>query len=104
MKSRVSSRSLVKAKEPKSTEKHTKNFARDTMRDTMGLASFVIAGPRPMDYRQCMTAVAEIELAIEKLSPSEVKELAAWLDEYQQMVNASAEIFSLYDQEEGAKS
>lgn len=57
-----------------------------------------------MDYRQCVTAVAEIESAIEKLSPAEVKELAAWLDEYQQMVNASAEIFSLYDQEEGAKS
>jgi hypothetical protein len=29
-----------------------------------------------------------------------VKELAAWLEEYQQMVNASAEIFSLYDKEE----
>lgn len=55
-----------------------------------------------MDYPRCMTAVAEIESAIEKLSPSEVNELAAWLDEYQQRVNASAEIFSLYDQEEGA--
>jgi hypothetical protein len=51
-----------------------------------------------------MTAVAEIESGIEKLSPTEVKELAAWLDEYQQMINASAELFSLYDQEEGAKS
>jgi hypothetical protein len=50
-----------------------------------------------------MSAVAEIESAIEKLSPSEVKELAAWFDEYQQMINASAEIFSLYDQEEGVK-
>ena len=63
----------------------------------------IAVGP-PMDYCQCMTAVAEIESAIEKLSPAEIKELAAWLDEYQQMVNASAEIFSLYDQEEGAKS
>ncbi|HEY3857264.1 MAG TPA: hypothetical protein VGO67_23010 [Verrucomicrobiae bacterium] len=51
-----------------------------------------------------MSGVAEIELAIERLSPAEVKELAAWLDEYQQMVNASGEMFSLYDQEEGAKS
>ncbi|HEX4121848.1 MAG TPA: hypothetical protein VH619_14605 [Verrucomicrobiae bacterium] len=50
-----------------------------------------------------MTAVAEIESAVEKLSPAEVKELAAWLDKYQQMVNASAEMFSLYDKEE-AKS
>jgi hypothetical protein len=51
-----------------------------------------------------MTAIAEIESAIERLSPAEVKELAAWLDEYQQMVNASAEIFSLYDKEEKAGS
>ena len=65
---------------------------------------FVIAQARTMDYHPYMTAVSEIESAIEKLSPAEVKELAAWLDEYQQMVNASAEIFSLYDQEEGAKS
>jgi hypothetical protein len=65
---------------------------------------FVIAGPGVMGYPPFMTAVAEIESAIEKLSSAEVKELAAWLDEYQQMVNASAEIFSLYDQEEGAKS
>ena len=51
-----------------------------------------------------MTAVAEIESAIERLSPAEVKELAAWLDEYQQMINASAEIFSMYDKEEEARS
>jgi hypothetical protein len=49
-----------------------------------------------------VTTIAEIESAIERLSPAEVKELAAWLDEYQQMVNASAEIFSLYDKEEEA--
>jgi hypothetical protein len=57
-----------------------------------------------MKYIDNMTAVAEIESAIERLSPAEVKELAAWLDEYQQMVNASAEIFSLYDEEEKAGS
>ncbi len=57
-----------------------------------------------MSYYFAMSAVAEIESAIEKLSPSEVRELAAWLDEYQQMINASSEIFSLYDQEEGANS
>jgi hypothetical protein len=51
-----------------------------------------------------MSAIAEIESAIERLSPAEVKELAAWLGEYRQMVNASAEIFSLYDQEEKAGS
>ena len=50
-----------------------------------------------------MTAVAEIESAIERLTPDEVKELAAWLEEYQQMINASAEIFSMYEQEEGGR-
>jgi hypothetical protein len=48
-----------------------------------------------------MSSVAEIESAIERLSPAEVAQLAAWLEEYQQMVNASAEIFSMYDKEEG---
>ncbi len=62
----------------------------------------LIADPRPMDYRHWVTAVAEIESAIEKLSPSEVKELAAGLDEYQQMINASAEMFSIYDHSEQA--
>jgi hypothetical protein len=57
-----------------------------------------------MKYIHAMTAVAEIESAIERLSPAEVKELAAWFEEYQQMVNASAEIFSLYDEEEKAGS
>jgi hypothetical protein len=50
-----------------------------------------------------MRAVAEIESAIERLSPAEVKELAAWLEEYQQMINASAEIFQIYEQEEGGR-
>jgi len=62
-----------------------------------------IADRRAVDYYHYMTAVAEIQSAIEKLSPAEVKELAAWLDEYQQMINASAEMFSLYDKEEKAK-
>ena len=42
-----------------------------------------------------MSAVAEIESAIERLSPAEVTQLAAWLEEYQQMINASAEIFAM---------
>jgi hypothetical protein len=51
-----------------------------------------------------MSAVAEIESAIERLSPGELKELAVWFEEYQQMINASAEIFSMYDKEEEAAS
>ena len=50
-----------------------------------------------------MSTVTEIESAIGRLSPQEVDELAAWLDEYRQMVRASAEVFSLYDDEEKAK-
>jgi hypothetical protein len=51
-----------------------------------------------------MTTLAEIESAIERLSPAEVKALAAWFEDYQQIVNASAEIFSLYEQDEKAGS
>jgi len=47
-----------------------------------------------------MSSVAEIEAAIERLSPAQVKEVAAWLEEYQQMIDASAEIFAMYDEEE----
>jgi uncharacterized phage-like protein YoqJ len=61
-----------------------------------------LAPDNQMKYASAMTGIAEIESAIERLSPAEVKELAAWLDEYQQMINASAEILSLYDQEEKA--
>jgi hypothetical protein len=47
-----------------------------------------------------MSSVAEIESAIERLSPGEIAELAAWIEDYQQMINASTEIFSMYDREE----
>ena len=57
-----------------------------------------------MMYLISMTRIAEIESAIERLSPAEVKELAEWFEEYQQKINASAESFSLYDQEEKAGS
>jgi hypothetical protein len=48
-----------------------------------------------------MSSVAEIESAIGKLSPAEVDQLAAWLEEHQQMIHASAQIFAMYDKEEG---
>ena len=47
-----------------------------------------------------MSSVAEIEAAIARLSPAQVNEIAAWLEEYQQMINASAQMFGMYDQEE----
>ena len=48
-----------------------------------------------------MSTVAEIESAIEQLPVNQVRELAAWLDEYQATISASAEIFALLDAEEG---
>ena len=47
-----------------------------------------------------MSTVAEIESAIEKLAPNQVEELLVWLQEYKQMISASAEVFSMYDREE----
>jgi len=44
-----------------------------------------------------MTTVAEIESAIEHLPIQQVREVAAWLDEYQATINASAEIFTMLD-------
>ena len=49
-----------------------------------------------------MSTVAEIEAAIERLQPPEVAELAAWFNEFQQMTQASAEVFAMYDREEAA--
>ena len=48
-----------------------------------------------------MTTVAEIELAIERLTVEEVREVAQWLDEYQASINASSIMFSQLDAEEG---
>jgi hypothetical protein len=47
-----------------------------------------------------MSTVTEIEAAIEKLPPEKLEELASWLDEYRQTLQASAAVFELYDQEE----
>jgi hypothetical protein len=48
-----------------------------------------------------MTTVAEIESAIERLPTPQVREVAAWLDEYQATINASTEVFAILDAEEG---
>ena len=49
-----------------------------------------------------MSTVAEIESAIEKLSPQEQRELAAWYEERQALLNASDMLFQAYDNEEQA--
>ena len=48
-----------------------------------------------------MLTVAEIESAIERLPVTQVREVAAWLEEYQATLNASAEVFAVLDAEEG---
>lgn len=48
-----------------------------------------------------MTTVSEIESAIEQLPIEKVREVAAWLEEYQATFNASAEVFAMLDAEEG---
>lgn len=48
-----------------------------------------------------MSTVAEIESAIEKLPADQVRELAAWLEEYQATIHASGQVLSLLDAEEG---
>jgi hypothetical protein len=48
-----------------------------------------------------MSTVAEIESAIEQLPAEQVREVAAWLDEYQATIHASAAVFSTLDAEEG---
>ena len=53
-------------------------------------------------YYSEVSTVAEIEEAIQKLPVEDVAKLAAWLDDYQHMINASAEIFSMYDKEEAS--
>ena len=47
-----------------------------------------------------MSSVAEIESAIERLSPAELADLARWFEDYQQEINASAQVFTMYDREE----
>ena len=50
-----------------------------------------------------MSTVAEIEAAIEKLPPTELRELLARLEEYQAMTGASDALLAVYDEEEEHK-
>jgi hypothetical protein len=47
-----------------------------------------------------MSTVAEIEAAIEKLSPAEVREIAAWFEERHHLAASSESLFQMYDEEE----
>lgn len=47
-----------------------------------------------------MSTVTEIETAIESLPLPQADELAAWLEEYQHLIHAAAEVSAVYDREE----
>lgn len=47
-----------------------------------------------------MSTVAEVEAAVEKLTPRELREFAAWFEERQALLNSSAIRFRMYDEEE----
>ncbi len=47
-----------------------------------------------------MSTVNEIETAVEKLTPAELREFAAWFEERQALLNSSDALFRMYDTEE----
>ena len=48
-----------------------------------------------------MSTVIEIESALEKLSPKQVREFAAWFEQRQALLNAAEATFLGYDEDEG---
>jgi len=48
-----------------------------------------------------MSTVMEIEKAIEELPSSEMQKLFSWVEEKQAMMDATASVFAIYDEEEG---
>ncbi len=48
-----------------------------------------------------MSTIAEIESAIERLPTEQMLEIAAWLDDYRAMVQASEQLFARLDAEDG---
>ena len=49
-----------------------------------------------------MSTVAEIEAAIQKLPLPQVREVMAWMEEYQPLIGSSETLFGIYDEEETA--
>ncbi len=49
-----------------------------------------------------VSTIAEIEAAIEKLSPQEQAELAAWYEQRQALLNTADSLFQVYEDEEKA--
>ena len=51
--------------------------------------------------RNGMSTVMEIERAIEELPSSEMQKLFSWVEEKQAMLDSTASVFAIYDEEEG---
>jgi hypothetical protein len=51
-----------------------------------------------------MTTAIEIEKAIEQLPEPEQRKLAGWFEEHRLIVESSAALASLYDEEDGGES
>ncbi len=51
-----------------------------------------------------MTTAIEIEKAIERLPEPEQRKLAGWFEEHRLIVESSAALASLYDEEDGGES
>ena len=66
--------------------------------DPLRAAQLPTTGKSPAS--EGMSTVAEIESAIEKLSPQEQRELEAWYEERRALLNASDSLFRLYEDEE----
>jgi hypothetical protein len=47
-----------------------------------------------------MTTVSEIEAAIQKLPPAQLRELMTWIEDYAAAIGASETLFTMYDTEE----
>lgn len=47
-----------------------------------------------------MNTVAEIQSAIEKLTPEQLRQFAAWFAERQELLNPSDALFRFYNEEE----
>jgi hypothetical protein len=60
----------------------------------------VVANGGKLSNVHRMSTVTEIETAVEKLAPQDLREFVAWFEERQGLLNASDALFRMYDEEE----
>ena len=64
----------------------------------------MLARRQPYAILRNMTTVLEIEKAIEQLPEIEQRKLAGWFEEHRLIVESSAILGSIYDDEDGGES